>query len=182
VNSLQRMSFPRIVILLCSLGSLAFGVLVYLRTTRLAEVHNELVTVKSVVRDIQTDAYRLAELQKAAGAENFKSQDEPETYIRKIAADDHINVGTVDIAPSTKNPARGIEDNIYKITPREKSQRFTLGQVGNFLYKLEAESRRVRVTQLKLTPYEKVTPGQVGKDAWTFEAELTTRTKVESGG
>ena len=177
----QRMSFPRIVILLCSLGSLAFGALVYLRTDRLAEVQAELISVKSVVRDIQTDAYRLAELQKAASTDTFKSQDEPETYIRQVAADDHINMGQIDIAPSTKNPARGIEDNIYKMTPREKSQRFTLGQVGNFLYKLEAESRRVKVTQLKLTPFEKVTPGQVGKDAWNFEAELTTRTKIETG-
>lgn len=175
----QRMSFPRIVILVCGLGSLVFGVLVYQRTTRLAEVHAELGKVKDVVREIQTDAYRLADLQRSASAEKFKGQDEPETYIRQVAADGNINMGQVQITSSTKSPARGIEDRVYKITPAEKTQRFTLGQIGNFLYKLEADSRRVRVTYFKLQPFEKVTPGQVGKDAWNFEAELTTRSKDE---
>ncbi len=63
--------------------------------------------------------------------------------------------------------------------PAEKTQRFTLGQIGNFLYKLEADSRRVKVTYFKIQPFEKVAPGQVGKDAWNFEAELTTRGKDE---
>ena len=177
----QRMSFPRAVILLCSLGSLAFGVLVYLRTARLAEVHSELISVKNVVKEIQTDAYRLAELQKAASAESLKGQDEPETYIRQVAVDGAINLGQISITKGTKNPARGIEDSSYTIKPTEKTQRFTLGQVGNFLYKLEADSRRVKVTQLKLTPYEKISPGQGGKDSWNFEAELTTRTKTDTG-
>lgn len=175
----MNLSFPRVVILACTAGSLAFGVLVYLRTERLAEVHQELVNVKKVVAEIQTDAYRLAELQKAASADGMKGQEEPETYIRQVAVDGAINMGQLAITSSDKSPARGIEDKVYKISPSEKTQRYSLGQVGNFLYKLEADSRRVKVTHLKLTPYEKVSPGQVGKDAWNFEAELTTRTKVD---
>ena len=53
---LGRMSFPRAVILICTLGSLTLGVLVYLRSQRLDEVHNELKRVKDLVREIQTDA------------------------------------------------------------------------------------------------------------------------------
>jgi hypothetical protein len=174
------MSFPRVVIVACTAGSLAFGVLVYLRTQRLAEVHQELETVDEVVREIQTDAYRLAELQKAASADGMKGQEEPETYIRQVAADTNINMGQLSITKSDKGLTKGVKDFLYKMAPAEKSQRFTLGQVGNFLYKLEADSRRVKVTQLKLTPYEKVSPGQVGKDAWNFEAELTTRKKTDS--
>jgi len=179
VSFLQRLSFPRLVILVCGLGSLVFGVLVYQRSARLSEVQAELVKVKEVVREIQTDAYRLDELQRSASAEKFKGQDEPETYIRQVAADGNINMGQVQITSSTKSPARGIEDRVYKITPAEKTQRFTLGQIGNFLYKLEADSRRVKVTYFKIQPFEKVAPGQVGKDAWSFEAELTTRGKDE---
>lgn len=175
----QRLSFPRVVILVCGLGSAVFGFLVYQRTNRLAEVQAELVKVKDVVKEIQTDAYRLAELQRSASAEKFKGQDEPETYIRQVATDGNINLGQVQISSSTKTPARGLEDRVYKISPAEKSQRFTLGQIGNFLYKLEADSRRVKVTYFKIQPFEKVTPGQVGKDAWNFEAELTTRSKDE---
>ena len=177
----SRMSFPRAVILFCSLGSLALGVLVYQRSQRLSDVQNELKHVKDLVKDIQTDAYRLSELQKSASAEKFKAQSEPETYIRAIAGDGKINMGQLEITKSIKNFARGIDDNVYKITPMTKTQRFSRGQIGNFLYKLEADSRRVKVTRLKLTPFEKVSPGEVGKDQWQFEAELTTRIKVDSG-
>jgi hypothetical protein len=174
------MSFPRGVILVCSLGSLVLGALVYLRSKRLAEVHVELQKVRNVVKEIQTDAYRLGDLQRSASAETFKAQSEPETYIRATAGDSAIQIGQVDITKSTKSPARGIEDSIYKITPQTKTQRCTRGQIGNFLYKLEFGSRRVKVTRLRLWPFEKVAAGEIGKDVWNFEAELTTRTKLET--
>lgn len=175
-----RMSFPRAVILFCSLGSLALGALVYLRSQRLSEVHTELLRVREIVKEIQADAYRLDDLQRSASAEKFKAQSAPQSYIQAFAADSRINMGQIDIGTNTKTPMRGIEDNVYKMTPQSKSQRYTRGQIGNFLFKLEEGSRRVKVTRLKLTPYEKVAPGEVGKDSWNFEAELTTRTKVES--
>lgn len=175
-----RMSFPRAVILFCSLGSLALGAFVYLRSQRLAEVKQELKQVTELVKQIQSDALRLSSLQLTAGAEKFKAQSEPETYIRQIAGDKMISMGQIDIQHNTKEPMRGVEDTIYKVTPMTKTQRYTRGQIGNFLYKLEKDSRRVKVTRLKLTPYEKIVPGEVGKDSWNFEAELTTRTKLES--
>jgi hypothetical protein len=174
------MSFPRAVILFCSLGSLVLGVLVYLRSQRLDQVHAELKQVKEIVKEIQTDAYRLSHLKRSAEAEKFKAQDEPESYIRGIATDAKVNMGQVDISKHTKSPARNIEDNIYKITPQTKTQRFSRGQIGNFLFKLESDSRRVKVTRIKLTPFEKISPGEVGKDSWVFEAELTTRLKLDS--
>jgi hypothetical protein len=175
-----RMSFPRAVILFCSLGSLTLGALVYLRSRRLDEVHKELERVKEVVKEIQTDAYRLDDLQRSASTEKFKAQSELETYIRAIAGHKDINMGQIDIAKSTKSPARGIEDTIYKMSPQTKSQHYQRAQIGNFLYKLEFDSRRVKVTRLKLTPFDKVVPGEVGKDRWNFEADLTTRTKVDT--
>lgn len=178
---LGKLSFPRAVILFCTIGSMGLGVLVYLRSQRLAEVLAELRAVPQIVRDIQTDAYRLSELQASASAEKFKAQSEPESYIRSIAVNERIGMGQIDIVKSTKSPARGIEDNIYKMTPQTKSQRYTRGQIGNFLFTLEDDSRRVKVTRIKLTPYEKVSPGEVGKDLWNFEADLTTRTKLETG-
>jgi hypothetical protein len=174
------MSFPRAVILFCSIGSVVLGVLVYMRSTRLSQVEADLKRVPQVVHDIQVDAYRLSDLQRLADAEKFKAQSEPESYIRAIAMDGKINVGQVNITKRTATPARGIEDSIYKIEPQTKTQRYTRGQIGNFLYKLEADSRRVKVTRLKLTPHEKVSPGEIGKDQWVFEAELTTRQKLDT--
>ena len=177
---LGRMSFPRAVILFCSLGSVALGGLVYMRVQRLREVKDELRRVPEIVKEIQTDAYRLSDLLRSASNEKFKAQSAPETYIRAIAVDGKINIGQIDIGISDKSPARGIRDDIYKITLQTKTQRCTRGQIGNFLYKLEADSRRVKVTRIKLTPFgERIAPGEIGKDNWVFEADLTTRTKVD---
>lgn len=175
-----RMSFPRSVILFCSLGSFVLGVLVYLRSQRLDEVQNELLRVKDVVKEIQTDACRLDELQLSASNEKFKAQEAPETYIRSIAGQENINMGQVNFRKGTREPARGIVDNVYTITPQLKTQHYNRGYIGNFLFTLERDSRRVKVTRLKLTPFDKVVPGEVGKDRWNFEADLTTRTKVET--
>jgi len=176
-----RMSFPRAVIVFCTLGSAVLGTLVYLRSRRLSEVQHELVRVKEIVAEIQADAYRLDSLLRSKSSDVFSAQSEPQFYIREIAVDDKVNMGQMDITVSTKQPTKGVEDTIYKITPQTKSQRFTRGQIGNFLFKLENDSPRVKVTRLKLTPFEKTSPGEIGKDQWNFEADLTTRTKLDSG-
>lgn len=173
------MSFPRAVILFCSLGSLVMGALVYQRTRRLDEVQEELRRVKEVVKEIQTDAYRLDELQRSAGTEKFKAQEELDLYIRNIAGQENVDMGQLNTEDRTDEPARGIVDNICKMSPLSKTHNYNRGQIGNFLYKLEAESRRVKVTRLKLTPSDKAIPGEVGRDRWNFEAELTTRAKVD---
>jgi hypothetical protein len=175
-----RMSFPRAVILFCTLGSVAMGVLVFDRTRRLAAVQDELRRVKEIVKEIQTDAYRLDELQRSAGAEKFGAQEELETFIRKIAADVNINMGQLDFQKRTHEPQKGVLDNICKMSPQSKAPHYNRGQIGNFLYTLERDSHRVKVTRLKLTPSDKAVAGEVGKDRWNFEAELTTRTKVDT--
>lgn len=175
-----KMSFPRAVILFCSIGSVVMGALVFDRTRRLSEVQDELRRVKEIVKEIQTDAYRLDDLQRSAGAEKFSAQEELETYIRKIAGEDNINMGQLDFQKRTHEPARGILDNICKMSPQSKAPHYNRGQIGNFLYTLERDSHRVKVTRLKLTPSDKTVAGEVGKDRWNFEAELTTRTKAEA--
>jgi hypothetical protein len=174
------MSFPRAVILFCSLGSVVLGVLVWMRSQRLKEVQRELARVPEIVREVQADAYRLDELQRSAGSEKFKAQTEPFTYIQSIGAEKNVNMGQLKIDKSTKTPARGIEDSVFKIAPDAKSQKYPRLQIANFLYRLEEASSRVKVTRLKLIPFEKVSPGEVGKDLWTFEADLTTRTKLDA--
>jgi hypothetical protein len=176
----SRMSFPRAVILFCGLGSLGLGTLVYLRSQRLAEVKVELDNVPKIVMEIQANAYKLEELSRSAGSEKFKAQSEPLSYIIGISAEPNVEMGQLKIDKNTRPMAKGIEDNVYKITPDTKTQKYQRLKIGNFLYRLEEASRRVKVTRLKLTPFEKVSPGDIGKDAWTFEADLTTRIKTES--
>ena len=179
-NFFGKLNFPRVVILLCTLGSLALGALVFQRVQRLSQVQTELHQVPNLLKEIQTEAYRLSDLERIASAEKFKSQSEPETYIRTIAADDKIKIGQVEFNQSTNSPFKGVEDRVFKIKPQTKTQRYYRSQIGNFLYKLESDSRRVKVTSVKLTPFEKLDPGELGKDEWVFEVELTSRAKVEA--
>ena len=98
-----------------------------------------------------------------------------------IAADDElVGIGQVKIDPTTRSPGKDIEDKIYKIRPANKNQRYDRKRVGNFLYKLEAESRRVKVTSLDLRPADNLKPGEIGDDRWTFEASITSRSQTSS--
>jgi hypothetical protein len=175
-----KLNFPRAVIVLCSLGSLALGWFVYERSERLAQVESDLARVEGVVRSISEHAYRVNDLMRISSDEKFKAQGDIESYIRRVAADGKINMGQVDVNRRTDNPSKEIEDVVCTIKPMAKTQRYTRGQVGNFLFKLESDSRRVKVTRVKLTPYERLSPGEIGDDYWVFEAELTSR--VNLGG
>ena len=173
------MTFPRWVIVTMLLASSALGWLVYHRFTRLDEVRYELRRVEGVVSEIQELALQLNGLQDLASKEGLKGENDPELYIREIAVQDKVGIGQVGTTPSRQTPFKGVEDHRFKIKPLNKNKRYSRGQIGNFLYKLEADSRRVRVTSLKLTPVERIRPGETGDDTWTFEAEITSRQKAE---
>jgi len=175
-----RMSFPRAVILFCTLGSGVLGTLVFLRERRLSQIETELQTVRNVLRSTQIDAYRYDELEHQSGSEKFKAQSDPESFIRSTATQDRITMGQLDIThKDAPGGTSGVTDTIYTIKPQTR-RHHSLLNVGNFLYTLEKDSSRVKITRLKLTPFEKLSPGEVGKDQWVFEADLTTRTKVET--
>lgn len=174
----MKLNFPRTVIVLCTLGSAALGWFVYQRSERLAQVESDLARVEGVVRSISEHAYRVDDLTRISSDEKFKAQGDIESYIRAIAVDDKIHMGQVEVNKRTDNPSKEIEDLVCTVKPMAKTQRYYLSQIGNFLYKLESDSRRVKVTRLKLTPFERVTPGEIGKGEWVFEAELTSRVKL----
>ena len=177
---LSKLNFPRGVILVSLLASTGLGYLVWARANRLAEIRVELDKVKGLCREIQELGVQLDQLQRAKRREGLTGQDDPETYIRSIAAHERVGIGQLRTTPSVKSPFRDVEDRIYKIQPANKNQRYSRSQIGNFLYQLEAESRRVKVTSLKLTPFKKIKQGEIGDDVWTFDAAITSRSKVES--
>ena len=180
MNFIRSLNFPRCVIIVSLILSTALGYLVYERGQRLEQIHSELKLVPQLVRDIQKLGIELNNYQEVSSGEILKGEDyDAETYIREIAADPNVNIGQVKTTPSKKSPYREVEDHIYKIVPDSRNPRFTRSQIGNFLYKLESASRRVRVTSVKLIPSSKVKAGEVGDDIWTFEAAITTREKVE---
>ncbi len=178
---LSKLNFPRGVILVSLLASTGLGYLVWARANRLAEIRVELGLVKGLCRAIQELGVQLDQLQRAKRRDGLTdSQKDPETYIRSIAAHERVGIGQLRTTPSVKSPFRDVEDRIYKIQPANKNQRYSRSQIGNFLYQLEAESRRVKVTSLKLTPFKKIKQGEIGDDVWTFDAAITSRSKIES--
>ena len=174
-----NMNFPRAVIIVSLLASAVLGYFVRERTDRLAQIHEELRRVPELVKSIQQLGITHTQYQEAAAGKAGVSDNDYDPYIRRIAADDLVGIGQVQIDPSKKK-SKDTEDRIYKIKPAQKNQKYYRAKIGNFLYKLETDSRRVKVTRFKLTPHKKLKPGDVGNDQWTFEATITSRMQITS--
>lgn len=173
------MNFPRIVIVLMLVASAVFGWLLYQNKQELAQVRSDLKKVPMEAQSIQELGLQLQSLLDARDKDGLAEMESPEFYITSVATDPKIAIGQVDINSSSKEAYRGVLDRQYRIKPSSKTKEFHRSQVGNFLYQLEAESRRIRVTNFKLTPTDKLKPGEIGRDSWTFEAEVTSREKTE---
>ena len=174
----RNMTFPRAVIVISLLASCVLGYFVYEKTTRLDEIHNELDLVPNLVTEIQRLGVELTQYQEVANGDTVGSDGDFDPYIRAIAASEFVQLGQLIINPSRRNPAKDIEDRIYVIKPAQKTQKYHQSKIGNFLYKLEADSRRVKVTHFKLSPFKKVSPGEVGADQWTYEVTITSRSQI----
>ena len=173
-----NMNFPRWIILISLLASAGLGYRVYQRKNRLKEIHSELARVPDVVRRIQEKGLALQDLTEKASREGL-GQGDIETYIREIAASENVNVGQVRTTPRNLERIAGFVDETCKIVPANSKQEYARLNIGNFLYQLEAESRRVKVTQLRISPAERTKEGEVGRDSWKFEATITSRKSKE---
>jgi hypothetical protein len=177
----EWLTFPRAMILGSLLGSLVTGWLVWGKWQELDQLNRDVARAPVVVESIQMKSQVLDQLLSAMNREGLKGDivKDMETYIRRIASDPKINIGQVELTPSKAQPDKGIEDIKYKIRAKEKTQRARRGSIANFLYKLEQDSRRVKVTSIRIDPYEKLKPGELGGDSWTFEADITSRRAIE---
>ncbi len=178
----MNLNFPRVVIIFSIIGSLVLGWFDNQTTARLSEAREAADSkVQKIVAEIKTKSHQLAQLREKVDNDKIGSgQESPEAYIRGLAQHNHVSLGEVDIEASTK-PGQGIVDTIFTIKPsrRLKGRGFKLDQIGNFMYKLEAESQQVRVTHVKLTPLDKVDPHEYPSGSWVFEVQLTSRKRVQ---
>lgn len=174
-----NMNFARWVIVVTAVVSLVLGWFVYDWSARLEEVQLELRRTPALVTEIQQKALRLDALQNLADKEGLKGEENPELYIQKVAGAQNVNIGQVSTKPSIRTTFRGVEDHLFRVDPSNKNESFPRQRIGNFLYKLEADSRKVRVTGIELTPTGRTRMGEIGPDQWTFSIELTSRQKAE---
>ena len=184
LKALKSLNFARTVILLCLLGSLPLGYFGWDRYTKNREMFAAIAPggqAEKLVRDTQKLSRQYSQLLKERDADRLHGQANPESYIRSVAWKDRIDLGQLKIAPSEKSLGNGIVDKIYRITPDKKDKVFFRSQIANFLYTLESDSPRVRVTQVKIETIDRrPKPEDIPTDKWNFEARITSRQRQET--
>lgn len=194
---LEAMTFPRAVILVCLIACIPLGWIGWKKSGELSQMETVLhrekrvgpdgseyylpSTTMKLVEEIQILSIQLDQLQNQADKEKLKGGvPNAEDYIRGIASHDLVTIGDVDITPSKRETTKGIVDYKYVIKPVDRERPYARSQIANFLYKLEEDSQRVRVTSIDIRPVQKsVKPHQVFEDKWTFDIEITSRQAEE---
>ena len=181
---LERMTLARWIIVISLLASIGLGIFGYSLHKRRAELETALASeVPKLALELQNYAKRHTVLTKQYEREGLQGQSDPVTYIRTIAAGQLVQIGDTQVDPPQESqPMPGVLDTRYTIKPSNRDRGFGRSNIANFLFKLESESRRMRVTKLRMEPEAKnVKPENVlENDSWRWEAEVTSRTKIET--
>lgn len=176
-----QLNFTRVVILVSLVASAVLGFMVYNQKEKLAELNRQ-VDVKGprLVNEIQLKSQRYDQLMRQADKEKFGGgQADPELYITNIAEEPNVAIGQVKISPTEKVGNGGVIDKKYRIAPDDSNRAYTRTAICNFLYRLEENSRLVKVTNLTLKPVKTQKPEEFGTERWTFDAEITSRQAKE---
>ena len=175
------MNMARGIILVSLLGSLVLGYLGWRKQQQLSEARVQLDTqLGPLVRDLMQTAQRHSTLSKTLKDDSLGAQSDLETYIRRVAAKDKVEIGNVNMTFSPEQRSKSVVDKVYRIKSDAKDRSFQRLRIANFLYTLEYDSRRVKVTDLKLEVAERrLKPHEVPGDAWFFEAEVTSRQRAD---
>jgi len=194
----QGFNTVRALILLFLIGSIPMGMQVWKREQGIRTLASQIgvhrnFDAKSVqgselvarIDNIITLAKEHTEFQKTLKGEGIRGNDSPQVYIRTIAKDSKISLGRVEINASEKDYGPFV-DKIYSITPQDSKSTFTRQAISNFLYKLESDSRRVRVTKFNIDatddngrrPKIDVLPS----DKWAFDCEISIREQKAARG
>jgi len=175
------MNLARAILPLSVIGSIALAAFGWSRSRRLTELreHRD-VNMPRLAEQVVALGHRHTQLTQARTGENLQGETNLQSYIYKIAGMDRVEVGNLDMTPSRAQPSKGVEDEKYRIKPAERERSFKRSTIANFLFSLEQQSRRVKVTDIKIEVAQKrLKPHEIPDDSWTFEAEVTSRQRVE---
>ncbi len=174
------MNLARWIILLSLLASVGLGFYGWDLHQQRVALEDQLVTnVPGKAQTIQVLSRRCSKLNDEFLREGLKGQDNPEEYIRNLAINSRVQLGSVRIASSSGEPDPDHIDLKYKIEPQEAKAGHKRGRIANFMYLLEQQSRRVRVTNIRLEQKGKFEPWEHSDDLWKWEIEVTSRQKRE---
>lgn len=172
----NKLNLARAIMLLSIVGAAVLGYFGWKRQAQVDEMKAQLEQpVETMARDVARLSQQHTTLSREYNRFGLKAQDDPETYIRKIAAAQFVEIGDVELTPRKVPTQRGIEDSTWQIKPNPPRP-FQRSQIANLLYKLEADSGRVVVTDIEITKADKrLKPHEIPEDRWMFEATLTSR-------
>ena len=180
---LGSMNLARWIMLVGGVGVLGAGATAWQLHTQRAELDAALVEeglVETTSNHIQYLGKLCTKLQADADREGLsEGKSELSDYIRDLAKDGKVKLGSVDITSMTPQVVyAGTQDIQHNVKPQtEKAAR---DKIMNYLYLLEEQSRRVKVTQITMNPDQKqLKEWEVGNDLWKWQIEVTERIRYE---
>ena len=192
---LREMTAMKFMILLCVVAAGVLGWFGWEQHQRVKELRGylgltaqeELKPAKSKVEEeaenLQMAATNFTALTKELEGDNLRGANSPMTVIRGVASNSKIALGAIDIDPR-ESPGRGFVDKTYAIKPKNLSSEsreaptFQRTQLANFMFKLEEGSKRVKVTNFRISqPKKSLKPEEIPNDRWAFTATVTIREK-----
>lgn len=88
------------------------------------------------------------------------------SFLARTAADRNVRIGMVEITPSERQVSPVRSDRIFRVRPSQKGEVFSTPQIYNFIWLLEANTRVLTLTRLRVRP-----AAQEGR--WTFDLAVT---------
>jgi hypothetical protein len=171
-------NLARGIILASVVGCLVLGFLCWQRAQEVSTLQDAYQTrTAPAVKDLVQLAQRHTQLSQLLKGEGLKGQEDLVSYIRRVGAKDRVEIGELNITSTDQALTNGIVDKKYTIKPDNPAQAFKRMMVVNFLYTLEDDSRRVKLTRVKLEVADQkgLKTHEVPKDEWKFDCELTSR-------
>jgi len=177
----QSMNLARWLILLSLVGSLALLWTGLRRGSQLSLMRQHLDTdMPKLAKQLVDLSRRHSQLSATAQGSEFQGEANLQSYIRKVGGMERVEVGDVNLTNSDPSVSKGVVDKKSRIQSTNRDRTFRRSTIANFLYSLEHESHRVKVTEIKIETAEKrLKASEIPEDMWTFEAEVTSRQRQE---
>ena len=177
----RSMNFARWSILFSLLGSLGLLWFGLWQRSKLSEMKDGLEGGASkLTQQIAQLARKHSQLSDSLKGESLQGEADMQSYIYRVAGTDRVEVGNLTLNPTSEQFTKGVIDKKVSIRPDNRERTFARTTIANFLYTLEQQSRRVKVTMVTIENADRrVKSHEIPKDQWTFLADITSRQRSE---
>ena len=178
----QGFNLARGIILFSIVGSLVLGWMCWQRSQELNELRDDVhLKMTPVVTALRQAALRHKQLSQSVKGEGLQGQAALVSYIRTVGAKDRIEIGELNMTAQETSPSANIVDKKETIKPDNPQASFKRMTLVNFFHTLESDSRRVKITRVKIevADMKGLKNHEIPQDNWKFDAEVTSRQRKE---